>query len=59
MSSEKFPVGKRIVNPEGVEGTVVTNVKFPGDICVVWDGYTRVFSYDEDFLDEHCKEPSK
>ena len=39
---------------EKINGVVVDNVKFPGDICVQWE--TGQFSsYDKEWLDEHTK----
>lgn len=50
----KYQPGTRVRNPHGVEGTVVQNVKMPGDICVKWDFHEGIYSYDEDVMDESC-----
>ncbi len=53
--SSKYLVGTRLkwkVEEEAFLGSVVPNIKFPGDICVQWDIGT-FSSYDEDFLDEN------
>jgi hypothetical protein len=49
-----YEVGTKLVCNE-VNGTVVENVKLPGDICVMWEGYTSIVSYDIDWLDENAK----
>lgn len=33
----------------GLDGVVVTNVRLPGDVCVLWGG-DQLLSYDEDVL---------
>lgn len=38
-----------------VNGVVVANTKLPGDICVLWEGYSTVISYDKEWLDENAK----
>lgn len=60
MSTEKYPVGMKI-RCNDIPGTIVENVKMPGDICVEWEGNSGVFSYDEEWLDKNLdlntKEP--
>jgi hypothetical protein len=55
VSSEKYPVGQKLIWPGESEGVVVENFKMPGDICVKWDVMDEACSYDEWFLDEHVK----
>lgn len=50
--SDKYAVGTRLMCG-GVPGTVVQNVKLPGDICVMWPGETRPWSYSAEWLDEN------
>ena len=56
LSTEKYKVGAKLYfcdpqNGESLEGKVVENYKFPGDICVTWDTGLKS-SYDEDWLDQ-------
>lgn len=54
MNEIKYPTGTRLLC-EGIRGTIVTNCKMPGDICVVWDEDDRgIISYDEEWLDAHA-----
>ena len=54
MSSEKYPVGKKVIVNE-ITGTIVENVKLPDDICVTWEGNSGVYSYDEEWLDKNIE----
>lgn len=54
MMSVIYNIGTKLMCNE-VNGTVVENVKLPGDICVLWEGYDAVISYDTDWLDENAK----
>lgn len=49
-----YNIGTKLIC-NGVNGTIVENVKFLGDICVLWEGYGAVISYDADWLDENAK----
>ena len=49
-----YEVGTKLVCNE-VNGTVVENEKLPGDICVLWEEYDRIISYDTEWLDENAK----
>lgn len=49
-----YSIGTKLMCNE-VNGTVVENVKLPGDICVLWEGYDAVISYDTDWLNENVK----
>ncbi len=51
--SEKYKTGTKLTC-NGVTGTVVENVKLPGDICVVWEGHPLI-SYDEVWLNENAE----
>ncbi len=47
----KYQVGQTLLHTgSGIYGTVVSNYKLPGDICVDWDNGLQS-SYDADFLD--------
>jgi hypothetical protein len=50
---EEYSVGDRILCNE-VWGTVVPNVKMPGDICIKWDS-GQFSSYDVEWLREHTQ----
>lgn len=56
MSSERYPAGTRLIwtADPSIVGTVVTNYKLPGDICVDWNNGLRS-SYDEQFLADNTK----
>lgn len=49
-----YKVGTKLVCNE-VNGIVVENTKLPGDVCVQWEGYDNIVSYDTDWLDENAK----
>jgi len=39
----------------GVEGKVVENIKLHRDICVLWEEYDHISSYDKEWLDENAE----
>lgn len=54
--SERYKINDRIYC-NGIYGTIVTNTKLPGDICVNWDN-GQFSSYDEEFLDANATHES-
>lgn len=54
IAPETYPAGTRLLC-NGIRGTVIENVKLPGDICVKWDhAPDAVVSYDADWLDSYA-----